>query len=150
MRITGLHPYFIQGSCRAIVNYCNEKKKNYVTLTDINEVMRDAVESSTAHVKYLYQDYANESEQAVLTFLSHVTDDSKLFATAREISRYAGENNFDYEPRLVQEILSSLKVKRLVREDGEERGDLFGFEYEFLRIWIKEHIKIRHGALLMS
>lgn len=150
LRITGLHPYFIQGSCRAIVNYCNEKKKNYVTLTDINEVMRDAVESSTAHVKYLYQDYANEKEQAVLTFLSHVTDDSKLFATAREISRYASENNFDYEPRLVQEILSSLKIKRLVREDGEERGDLFGFEYEFLRIWIKEHIKIRHGALLMS
>jgi GTPase SAR1 family protein len=150
LRVTGMHPYFIQGTCRAIVNYCNRRKKNYVTLTDVNEVMREAVESSTAHVKYLYQDYANETERTVLTLLARVTDDSKLFSTATEISRFASENQFEYDPKFVQEILSGLKNKRLIREDGEQRGELFGFEYEFLRIWIKEHIKIRNGSLFTS
>ena len=144
-----MHPYFIQGSCRALVNYCNKRKKNYVTLTDVNEVMREAVESSTAHVKYLYQDYANETEQQVLTFLARVTDESKLSSTPKEISRFALENGFQFEPAPVQEILAGLKNKRLVREDGEMH-EQFGFEYEFLRIWIKEHIKIRNGALITS
>ena len=149
LRVTGMHPYFIQGSCRALVNYCNNRKKNYVTLTDVNEVMREAVESSTAHVKYLYQDYANATEQQILTFLARITDDSKLTSTANEISRFALENGFEFEPGPVQEILAGLKNKRLIREDGEMH-EQFGFEYEFLRIWIREHIKIRNGTLITT
>jgi hypothetical protein len=149
LRVTGMHPYFIQSTCRALVNYCNRRRKNYVTLTDVNEVLQEAVENSTAHVKYLYQDYANETEQQILTFLARTTDDSKLSSTAKEISRFALDNGFQFEPGPVQEILSTLKNKRLVREDGELH-EQFSFEYEFLRIWIKEHIRIRHSALMTS
>ena len=149
LRVTGMHPYFIQGTCRALVNYCNRRQKNYATLTDVNEVLQEAVETSTAHVKYLYQDYANETEQQILTFLARTTDDSKASSTAKEISRFAFENGFQFEPGPVQEILSTLKNKRLLRDDGEMH-EQFSFEYEFLRIWIKEHIRIRNGALFTS
>ena len=149
LRVTGMHPYFIQGTCRALVNQCNRRRKNYATLTDVNEVLQEAVETSTAHVKYLYQDYANETEQQILMFLARTTDDSKLASTAKEISRFALENGFQFEPGPVQEILSTLKNKRLLRDDAEMH-EQFSFEYEFLRIWIKEHIRIRHGALITS
>jgi hypothetical protein len=147
IRITGMHPYFIQVTCRLIVNFCNNHRKAYVTLADINEIMKDAVEGSTAHVKYLYKDYSSEKEREILTFLSRLTDESKLFASLAEIVKYATENRFQYQKQEVQVILSNLKNKKLVREDGEYKGELFGFEFEFLRIWINSHVKIKHGYL---
>ncbi|HEY0770215.1 MAG TPA: ATP-binding protein, partial [Sphingobacteriaceae bacterium] len=146
IRITGNHPYFIQVLCRLIVNYCNEHLKGYINLKDLNNVLEDAVEGSTAHVKYLFSDYSTKSEQEILTFLSRTTDDTKLFASPAEISRFAGENGFTYDIVTVQEILSGLKNKKLVREGGE-LGDLLGFEYEFLRLWIEKHVKIQNGFI---
>lgn len=49
----------------------------------------------------------------------------------------------------MQEILSGLKNKKLIREDGEYRGELFGFEFEFLRLWIEDHVKIQQGYLTL-
>jgi hypothetical protein len=149
LRVTGLHPYFIQVTCRLIVNSCNERQKTYVTLTDINEILKEAVEGSTAHVNYLYKDYATRPEQEVLAFLSRVTDESKLFATTGEVIRFAAENQFEYDRKYVQEILLGLKNKKLVREDGEYRGELFGFEFEFLRIWIERHVKVQNGFVTL-
>ena len=148
--VTGLHPYFIQVTCRLIVNYCNRNEKPYVTLQAVKEILKEAVEGSTAHVKYLYKDFATKPEQAALAFLSRVTDESKLFASVTEIGRYAKEAEFDYDQRQLREILSGLKNKKLVREDGEVRGELFGFEYEFLRFWIEEHVKIQKGFVTIG
>ena len=63
LRATGLHPYFIQVTCRLIVNYCNRNQKPHITLQDVKEILKEAVEGSTAHVKYLYKDYATQPEQ---------------------------------------------------------------------------------------
>ena len=81
---------------------------------------------------------------------SRVTDESKLFASVTEIGRYAKEAEFNYDQRQLREILSGLKNKKLVREDGEVRGELFGFEYEFLRFWIEEHVKIQKGFVTIG
>ena len=150
LRATGLHPYFIQVTCRLIVNYCNRNQKPHITLQDVKEILKEAVEGSTAHVKYLYKDYATQPEQEALAFLSRVTDDSKLFASVTEVGRYAQEAGFDIDRQQLAEILSGLKNKKLVREEGEVRGELFGFEYEFLRLWIEEHVKIHSGLVTTS
>jgi AAA domain len=144
LRVTGLHPYFIQVTCRLIVNFCNQHRKSYITLTDLNEILKEAVEGSTAHVKYLYNDFSTKPEQEMLSFLARLTDEAKLSATAQEITRFAVENKFAYDTRAVREILSALRNKKLVREEGE-RGELFGFEYEFLRIWIERHVRVQSG-----
>ncbi len=149
LRVTGMHPYFIQVTCRLMVNFCNSQQKAYITLGDVNDIMKEAVEGSTAHVKYLYKDYTTDPEQEVLAFLSRLTDESKLFASVAEITRFADENQFKYDRRQVQEILSGLKNKKLIREDGEYRGELFGFEFEFLRLWIEDHVKIQQGYLTL-
>ena len=150
LRATGLHPYFIQVTCRLIVNYCNRNQKPYITLQDVKEILKEAVEGSTAHVKYLYKDYATQPEQEALAFLSRLTDDTKLFASVTEVGRYAQEAGFDIDRQQLAEILSGLKNKKLVREEGEVRGELFGFEYEFLRLWIEEHVKIHSGLVTTS
>lgn len=146
LRVTGLHPYFIQVTCRLIVNYCNEHHKSYITLTEVNEVLKEAVEGSTAHVKYLYNDFATKPEQQVLAFLARVTDETKLFASVAEIGGYAAENQFTVGRQELLETLSGLKNKKLVKGD-DQQGGLFGFEYEFLRIWIDGHVKI-HGGMI--
>lgn len=146
LRITGNHPYFIQVLCRLLVNYCNNYSKGYVNLKDLNEVLDEAIEGSTAHVKYLFNDCSTKSEQEVLTFLSRTTDETKLSASPIEIFRLAIESGFTYDLITVQEILSGLKNKKLVRQGGE-LGDLLGFEYEFLRLWIVKHIKIQKGFI---
>jgi AAA domain len=146
LRVTGQHPYFIQVTCRLIVNYCNQRSKSYITLTDVNDILKSAVEGSTAHVKYLFKDYATPPEQEALALLACVTDESKLSASLTEIGRAAAENQFDYDPKQLRTVLANLKNKKLVREDGYQ-GDLFRFEYEFLRLWIEEHVRIHRGSV---
>lgn len=147
LRVTGGHPYFIQVTCRLIVNFANEHHKSYITLTDVNGILKEAVEGSTAHVKYLYTDYATKAEREILFFLARETDESKLQATATQITRFATENDFAYERNQIQEALLGLKNKRLVKEDGEFRGELFSFESEFLGIWIREHVRAQDGKV---
>jgi hypothetical protein len=120
---------------------------NFVTLATVNNILKEAVEGSTAHVKYLFKDYAAEPEQEIMTFLSRVTDESKLFASVTEIERFANENGFSYDRKHVMEVLSSLKNKKLVKEGGEIRGEMYGFEIELLRLWIAEHVTIQRGFI---
>ena len=68
LRVTGLHPYFIQVTCRLIINHCNAQQTNFVTLALVNQILKDAVDGSTAHVKYLFKDYATEQEQEIMVF----------------------------------------------------------------------------------
>jgi len=147
LRVTGLHPYFIQVTCRLLVNYCNKQQVNFVTLAVVNNILKEAVEGSTTHVKYLFKDYAAEPEQEIMTFLSRVTDESKIFASVTEIEHFANENGFSYDRKQVMEVLSSLKNKNFVKEGGEIRGEMFGFEIELLRLWIAEHVTIQRGFI---
>jgi hypothetical protein len=147
LRVSGVHPYFIQVTCRLIVNYCNSRQKNYVTLGDVNEILKEAVEGSTAHVKYLFQDYASEQERNILAFLSRLVDESKHFGSVREIAHMAHEYQFTYNDKDIQEILYGMIRKKLVTQDEEKNADLFGFEIEFMQIWIQEHVKIQNGFI---
>lgn len=147
LRVTGSHPYFIQVTCRLVINYCNKEKRSYVTLADINEILKEAVEGSAAHVQYLFRKYANSLEQEVLALLSGVLDESKLSAGVHEILKAAEENGVQIGRKEVLSVLSTLKSKRLIREEGQKRGELFSFEIELLRIWIKEHVVLQKGIL---
>jgi len=149
LRVTGSHPYFIQVTCRLVVNFCNDQQRNYVTLADVNEVLREAVEGSTAHVKYLYKDYATPQEQQILAALARVTDESKRFASSTEVWRLAVEDGLPHDFRVVVDLLSALKNKRLLREEGHG-GGLYGFEYEFLRIWIERHVRVIAGTVSIT
>ncbi len=40
-QLTSDQPYLIHLMCRAIVDYCNEQHKNYVTINDVNIVQHD-------------------------------------------------------------------------------------------------------------
>ena len=82
----------------------------------------------------------------MLTFLSRITDETKLYASAAEIVRFLTEKGFTYDLVSVQEILSGLKNKKLIRPGGET-GEQVGFEYEFLRLWIEKHVKIQNGFI---
>jgi ATPase domain predominantly from Archaea len=151
IRTTGNHPYFIQVTCRLLINYCNKHEKSYATLLDINNILKEAVDGSTAHVKYLFQDCADKPEQEILTFLSRCTDESKSFASASEIIQVAKENNFKYDETHVKEMLSALKQKMLLQEDaGGSPGEFYGFTFEFLRIWIERHVKLKQGHLNLT
>jgi len=147
LRVTGLHPYFIQVACRLLVNYCNQQQTNFVTLAIVNNILKETVEGSTAHVKYLFKDYATEPEQEIMTFLSRVTDESKYFASVTEIVHVVTENGFTYDRKHVMEVLAGLHSKKLIKAGGEIRGELYGFEIELLRLWIAEHVTIQKGFI---
>ena len=43
--LTGDQPYLIHLLCRTIVDYCNERRKTYATINDVNTVLHEVMQT---------------------------------------------------------------------------------------------------------
>src|SRR5436309_15849924 len=47
-------PYFIQLICRSLIAHCNEVRKSYITINDVNIVQDRVMETGQVHFKWLW------------------------------------------------------------------------------------------------
>jgi len=62
LRTTGCHPHFTQLLCHSLVNYRNERKVNYITIEDVNNVINQVVEFGQVHIDYLWRESPPEAQ----------------------------------------------------------------------------------------
>ena len=64
--LTGDQPYLIHLICDALIQHCNEHKKTYVTINDVNIVLQDAMRTGHIHFNWIW-DQLSRPEQLLLT-----------------------------------------------------------------------------------
>ncbi len=73
-QLTGDQPYLIQLLCHALVDHCNEQRKSYVTVNDVNSVLREVMQTGEIHFGWLWDQLPLE-EQTALSALAEGSKD---------------------------------------------------------------------------
>ncbi len=73
--------------CRAIVDYCNEERKTYVTINDVNIVLREVMQTVHFHFDWLWDQISPEDRVALSVLAEGEKEDGRWLSLA-EIVRY--------------------------------------------------------------
>jgi hypothetical protein len=63
--LTADQPYLLHLMCRSIVDYCNDRRKTYVTINDVNTVLREVMQTGQFHFDWLWDQIAPEERVAL-------------------------------------------------------------------------------------
>jgi hypothetical protein len=90
--LTADQPYLIHLICRAIVDYCNDKHKTYVTINDINSVLREVMQTGEFHFDWLWDQISPQDRVALSAIAEGERDEGRWLALAEleEIYRRNG------------------------------------------------------------
>ncbi|HZO71728.1 MAG TPA: PQQ-binding-like beta-propeller repeat protein [Ktedonobacteraceae bacterium] len=69
-QLTADQPYLLHLLCRALVDHCNDKRKNYVTINDVNIVLHEVMQTGQFHFNWIWDNIAQQ-ERITLSILGH-------------------------------------------------------------------------------
>ncbi|GIK41499.1 MAG: hypothetical protein BroJett011_53320 [Chloroflexota bacterium] len=136
LRVTAGHPYFLQLTCHALVNHANRKRRSYVTIQDVNDVLNEMVELGEAHFAFLWEQ-ASPPEQLILAALTRLLGQEPT-VTAAQISELLVERGLTLDLQTITETLHPLVERDIVRE---LRGQppRYEFKVELVRLWVERY-----------
>src|SRR5262249_27813709 len=113
LNLTSCHPYFVQLICWALVNYCNSQERNYATINDVNDALKEILTSGEAHFAYIWQQ-ANADERLALAALAHTLRQDKLWVRPSEIIETIAANGGKLEQAALVAILDRLIAQEVI------------------------------------
>ncbi|MGB8983926.1 MAG: two-component regulator propeller domain-containing protein [Anaerolineales bacterium] len=143
LNLTQGHPYFIQLLCWGLVNYCNKTRRNYATLNDFNDVLKEIISSGDAYFAYIWTQISL-NERIVLAALAERIAPGKNAIPVQEITdaiAYAGIR--DFERTMVLGILDGLIDQNILVTSGVE-GLHYSYRVGLIGEWIKCSKSLRH------
>ena len=83
-QLTADQPYLIHLLCRSLVDHCNEQRKNYATINDVNAVLHEVMESGQFHFSWIW-DTIQSAERITLSMLAHSSTEEHQRISLSEI-----------------------------------------------------------------
>lgn len=105
-QLTADQPYLIHLMCRAIVDYCNDKRKTYVTINDVNIVLRQVMQTIHFHFDWLW-DQIKPEERVALSVLAEGSKEEGRWLTLDEIVELYQQHHIPFKR---QYLLASLRT----------------------------------------
>jgi outer membrane protein assembly factor BamB len=89
-QLTADQPYLIHLMCRAIVDYCNENRKSFAAINDINTVLRDVMQTGQFHFDWLWDQISPEDRMTLAVIAEGEKYDGRWLSIIEieEIYRY--------------------------------------------------------------
>lgn len=115
-------PYLIHLLCRAIVDYCNENRKPYVTINDVNVVLGKVMSNGQYHFSWLWDQVGTE-EHMVLSTLAYGGKEDGRWLTLYEIGEIYQQHLIPFKRHYVLDALKTLidaDVVESVSSDSRE------------------------------
>ncbi|HLI08514.1 MAG TPA: PQQ-binding-like beta-propeller repeat protein [Ktedonobacteraceae bacterium] len=144
-QLTADQPYLIHLMCRAIVDYCNERGKTFVTINDVNTVLREVMQTGQFHFEWLWGQIAAE-EQLVLAALAEGGQEEGRWLSLTEIEEIYSSYSVRYKREHILDSLKSLIEQDFVENKASSSrknlldSDKFRIPVGLTRSWLlKEH-----------
>jgi len=114
LRLAACHPYFTQLLCSVLVDHCNEKHCNYVTVQHVRDAVEELLEVGRAHLVFLWDTSEREARLvlAALAELRERLDRVSAAAIADQLDRY----QVGISLAQVTEAMGQLVGREIVRE----------------------------------
>lgn len=117
--LTGNQPYLIHLLCRALVDLCNEQRKVYVTINDVNAAWRGAMQTCASHFDWLWKELTFE-EQRLLAVISELGKEEGRWLSYNEIEERYRYHHFSYEQKSLYACHKSLALADIVEVTWED------------------------------
>ncbi len=134
-QLTAAHPYFIQLICHSLVNHCNHKKMNYVTITDVNTVLKEVMLTGQDHFQYVWSN-SSVQERLALTAIAYIGGEQGHPVSLADLGRTYGERGLAFDEETARGAMRSL-VERDILEETPGRTH-FRITIDLIRRWLRE------------
>ncbi|MBV9232108.1 MAG: ATP-binding protein, partial [Chloroflexi bacterium] len=105
--LTADQPYLIHLICRSLVDHCNEKRKGYVTINDVNVVLHEVMQTGQFHFSWIWDNIQSE-ERLALSIIAHASKDERQRLSLIEIEEIYQQYHIPYKRERIVAILKSL------------------------------------------
>lgn len=134
-RLTAGQPFYTQVCCQNIVDHLNEKRKNNVTESDLDEIIVEILENPLPQMIYFWNSLSNE-KKLILSLLSEMLDDSDGFIQAQDMQKFSAKREFGINLTLktISTTLETLYHQHLLKKVEDQ----YCFHMDLIRRWIKQ------------
>ncbi|HEU5378769.1 MAG TPA: FG-GAP-like repeat-containing protein [Ktedonobacteraceae bacterium] len=150
--LTADQPYLIHLLCRSLIDYCNERRKTYVAINDVNMVLREVMQTCDSHFDWLWKQLAAH-EQLALAVIAELGKEEGRLLTSGEIEDMYRYHRLSYHREHMQACLKSLDEADIVESvsDNVPSNTFLGMRFRIpiglLRMWLRREKPLR---LLLS
>ncbi|MBV9231568.1 MAG: AAA family ATPase, partial [Chloroflexi bacterium] len=121
-QLTDDQPYLIHLMCRAIVDYCNDKRKTYVTLNDVNTVLHEVMQTGQFHLDWLL-DQVSPEERVALSVLAEGGKEEGRWLTLDEIEEIYRQRRLVFKREYLLAALKALIEADIIESESRDSGD---------------------------
>ncbi|MEM9775217.1 MAG: PQQ-binding-like beta-propeller repeat protein [Chloroflexota bacterium] len=136
-RVTAGHPYFLQLVCYTLINYANRHKTAYITIADVNEMLREMLRLGEVHFAYLWQ-FSSFAERAVLIAMAHLHESSEP-VTAADVQQSLRPFDLDLLPGEITGALRRLVSREILSEYRDRRSSIYEMRVGLVQLWVEEN-----------
>lgn len=144
-QLTADQPYLIHLMCRAIVDYCNERGKTFVTINDVNIVLREVMQTGQFHFSWLW-DQITPEERLALVAIAEGGKEEGRWLSFNEIEEIYHFYDIPYKREYILDSLKTLIEADIIENKaGDIRkntldSNKFRISIGLTRSWLlKEH-----------
>jgi outer membrane protein assembly factor BamB len=116
-------PYLIHLLCRAIVNYCNNRRKTYVTINDVNVVLRKAMQTGQFHFDWIWDQVKPEGHVALSALAEGGKEDGR-WLTLFEIEEVYQRHQIPFKREHLLDALKTLVDADVVESVSDDFRDI--------------------------
>jgi len=142
-QLTADQPYLIHLLCRSLVDHCNEQRKTYVTINDVNTVLHEAMQTCDSHFDWLWKQLTPQEKIALAVIAEHGKDEGRWLSYAEIEERYRFYR-LPYDREHLQVCLKSLSKADVVDivADGVPESAFVGVRFRIpvglMRMWLRK------------
>jgi outer membrane protein assembly factor BamB len=118
-QLTADQPYLIHLLCRAIVDYCNDRRKTYVTINDVNTVLREVMQTIHFHFDWLW-DQISPEERVTLSALAEGSKEEGRWLTLDEIVEIYQRNHIPFKREYLLASLNTLIDADIIEDKSND------------------------------
>jgi ligand-binding sensor domain-containing protein len=134
-RLTAGQPFYTQVICQNMVDYMNEHKQNWVSLSDLKHVIADIIDNPLPQMIYTWEALSDD-EKLALSLLAEMLPDGTAYSTAYELRTSVKANEY---PVNLSENTIRLTLEEMYRREllDKDAMDGFRFKLDLFRLWIR-------------
>jgi outer membrane protein assembly factor BamB len=139
--LTADQPYLLHLVCRSLVDHCNEKCKAYVTINDVNIVLREVMETGQFHFDWLWDQLASE-ERIILAALAEGGREDGRALSLIEIEEIYRHYRISYKREQITAFLKELVIIDVIEKIADDLrehpvdGARFRIAVGLIRQWL--------------
>ncbi|HEY0753864.1 MAG TPA: AAA family ATPase [Ktedonobacteraceae bacterium] len=151
-QLTADQPYMIHLLCRSLVDHCNDMKKNYATINDVNMMSQAVLGTGTIHFDWLWKRF-ELTEQRLLQVIAEGSKNEGRPLDLDDIRAIYKKFHYAYEPLEVINSLKTLWAEDVISTiEGEQQENVsenahYTLANGLFRLWLRQNrplLETRH------